>query len=61
MHGQNAGISRVNAVEMLEFCYDMHSQNAGISGIFCEPDNDNAAIMRFLVHHTVKMLEFRIC
>ena len=25
----------------------MHSQYAGISGIFCEPDSDNAAAMRF--------------
>ena len=31
-------------------------------GFFSEPDSDNAAAMRFLVHHTVHMLEFiRIC
>ena len=29
----------------------MHSQNAGISGIFCEPDSNNAAIMSLVAFH----------
>ena len=59
MHGQNAGISRINAVKMLyEDCYDMHSQNAGISWDFSEPDSDNAQLWDLLRHARSKCWRF---
>ena len=60
MHGQNAGISRVDTVKMLElwgFAMTCTVNMPEFQGLISEPDSDNAAAMRFLVNHTGKMLE----